>query len=77
MKSDILSLSEFSYLAEISIVIFMSVFLGAIYWMFRPGSKAAYAARAQMPLDDQTPVESLIQARAAKSADRSERIGNT
>lgn len=59
MKSDILSLSEFAYLAEISIVIFMSVFLGSIYWMFRPGSKAAYAARAQMPLDDQNPVERL------------------
>lgn len=59
MKSDILSLSEFAYLAEISTVIFMGVFLGAIYWMFRPGSKTAYAARAQMPLDDQTPVESL------------------
>ena len=59
MKSEILSLSEYAYLAEISIVIFMAVFLGAIYWMFRPGAKAAYAARAQMPLDDQNPVERL------------------
>ncbi|MFO7562302.1 MAG: cbb3-type cytochrome c oxidase subunit 3 [Enhygromyxa sp.] len=59
MKADILSLSEFAFLAEISIVIFMSVFLGAIYWIFRPGAKAAYAARSHMPLDDQNPIEPL------------------
>lgn len=59
MKSDILHLSEFAYLAEISLLIFVAVFLGAIYWMFRPGAKQAYAAWAQMPLDDQNPVESL------------------
>jgi cbb3-type cytochrome oxidase subunit 3 len=57
MKSDILSLSEFAFLGQISIVIFMTVFLGSIYWMFRPGSKAVYAARSRMPLDDQNPVE--------------------
>ena len=60
MKADVLSLSEFAYLAQISIVIFMGVFLGAIYWIFRPGAKQAYAARSQMPLDDQNPVESLV-----------------
>jgi cbb3-type cytochrome oxidase subunit 3 len=52
MKADILSLSEFAYLAEISTVIFMAVFLGALYWMFRPGSKEFYAKQAQLPLDD-------------------------
>lgn len=59
MKADVLSLSEFAYLGQISIVIFMGVFLGAIYWMFRPGAARAYAACAQMPLDDQNPVEPL------------------
>lgn len=59
MKSDILSMSEYAYLAEISIVIFMAVFLGALYWIFRPGAKQAYAARATMPLDDENPVEYL------------------
>jgi cbb3-type cytochrome oxidase subunit 3 len=63
MKADILALSEFAFLAQISIVIFMSVFLGAIYWIFRPGASQAYAARSQMPLDDQNPVESLIRER--------------
>jgi len=52
MKSDVLSFSEFAYLAEISLVIFMAVFLGAIVWMFRPGAKQAYTACAQLPLDD-------------------------
>ena len=59
MKSDILRLSEFAFLAEISIVIFIGVFLGSILWVLRPGAKQVYAARAQMPLDDQNPVESL------------------
>lgn len=58
MKADVLSLSEYAYLAEISLVIFVSVFLGALYWIFRPGAKQVYAARSQMPLDDPTPVES-------------------
>jgi cbb3-type cytochrome oxidase subunit 3 len=63
MKADILALSEFAFLAQISIVIFMSVFLGAIYWIFRPGATQTYAARSQMPLDDQNPVEPLVRER--------------
>ncbi|PRP96600.1 Cbb3-type cytochrome oxidase component FixQ [Enhygromyxa salina] len=59
MKSDVLSLSDFAFLAQISTVLFVAVFLGAIYWMFRPGSKQAYAQRSRMPLDDVNPVEPL------------------
>lgn len=59
MKSDIASLSELAFLAEIALVIFVSVFLGAIYWILRPGAARVYAARAQMPLDDQNPIEPL------------------
>ncbi|NVB40601.1 cbb3-type cytochrome c oxidase subunit 3 [Pseudenhygromyxa sp. WMMC2535] len=59
MKNDILSLSEYAYLAEISIVIFVSVFLGALYRILRPGAREAYEAMASMPLDDQNPVEPL------------------
>ena len=57
MKADILSLTEYAFLGEISTLIFMAVFLGAIWWMFRPGAKQAYAERARMPLDDQNPIE--------------------
>lgn len=59
MKSDVLSLTDFTFLAEISTVIFMTVFFGALYWIFRPGAKAAYTAMSLMPLDDQNPIESV------------------
>lgn len=58
MKADFLSLSEFAYLGEISTLIFVGVFLGALVWMLRPGAKQTYAARALMPLDDVNPIES-------------------
>ncbi len=56
---DILALSDLAWLGTVSIVIFMTVFLGSLVWMFRPGSKQAYAARSQMPLSDDIPVEPL------------------
>ncbi|MCA9682707.1 MAG: cbb3-type cytochrome c oxidase subunit 3 [Myxococcales bacterium] len=59
MKADILSLSEYAYLAEISTLIFMAVFIGALVWMFRPGSREVYEAVATMPLDDQNPVDPI------------------
>lgn len=52
MKADMLSLSEYAVLGEIGLLIFMAVFLGAIYWMFRPGAKQAYDECARLPLDD-------------------------
>lgn len=55
MKADILSLSDFAFLGQISIVIFVTVFLGALYRVLRPGAKEAYAAMAYMPLDDPQP----------------------
>ena len=59
MKAEIASLSELAFLGEISTVIFVAVFLGALYWVFRPGAKQAYAACARIPLDDVNPVEPL------------------
>lgn len=56
---DILALSEQAWLGTVAMVIFVTVFLGALIWMFRPGSKQAYAARSQMPLSDDVPVELL------------------
>ncbi len=55
--NQILSFSEHAYLGIVAIIIFMSVFLGALVWMFRPGSKQAYAIRSQMPLVDDQPLE--------------------
>lgn len=58
MKSDVLVLTEFAYLAQISTLMFVGVFLAALYWIFRPGAKRTYDARSRMPLDDVNPVES-------------------
>ena len=52
MKSDVLSLSEFAYLGQISLVIFMGVFLGALYRVLRPGAKQSYSELASLPLSD-------------------------
>lgn len=58
MKADILSLTEFAFLAQISTLIFVGVFIGALYWVLRPGAKQTYESRARMPLDDVNPLES-------------------
>ncbi|TPV92894.1 MAG: cbb3-type cytochrome c oxidase subunit 3 [Myxococcales bacterium FL481] len=56
MKSEWLGSSDLAFLGEISIVIFVAVFVGSIVWMFRPGSRERYQQRSQMPLDDHLPV---------------------
>ncbi len=56
---DVLALSDFAWLGSVAIVIFVTVFVGALIWMFRPGSKQAYAVRSRMPLTDDIPVEPL------------------
>jgi cbb3-type cytochrome oxidase subunit 3 len=55
---DILAFSDQAWLGSVAMVIFVSVFLGALIWMFRPGSKQAYAARSQLPLSDDSPSNS-------------------
>lgn len=52
MKSEILSRTDLLLLPELSLVLFVLVFVGAVFWIFRPGSAAAYERRAQLPLDD-------------------------
>jgi cbb3-type cytochrome oxidase subunit 3 len=56
MKGDILSLSQYAWLAEIAVIMFVSIFLGALYLVLRPGAKQHYEARGAMPLDDANPV---------------------
>jgi cbb3-type cytochrome oxidase subunit 3 len=52
MKSEILSRTDLLLLPELSLVLFLLVFVGALVWIFRPGSAAAYARRSQLPLVD-------------------------
>ena len=57
MKSDILSLTDLAVLPELSLFIFLAVFAGAVAWIYRPGSRQAYARRAQLALDDDNIIE--------------------
>ena len=52
MKSEILSRTDLLFLPELSLVLFVLVFVGAIVWILRPGARAAYERRAQLPLCD-------------------------
>lgn len=52
MKADVLALTELTFLAQISMFIFMSVFVGALVMVLRPGAKKHYAELANLPLDD-------------------------
>lgn len=58
MKGEVLSNTDLLFMPEITVILFTGVFLGALIWSFRPGSKQAYAARSMMPLVDQ-PIEAL------------------
>lgn len=52
MKNDILSRTELLFLPELSLVIFLLIFVGALLWIFRPGAAAAYERRSRLPLVD-------------------------
>lgn len=52
MKALILTRTDLLFLPELALVIFVSVFAGALWLVLRPGAKAAYARHAGMALDD-------------------------
>lgn len=52
MKSEILSRTDLLFLPELSLLLFVLVFVGAVFWVFRPGSSAIYERRAQLPLGE-------------------------
>lgn len=57
MKGLILSRTELLFLPELSLILFMLVFVAAVVWIFRPGAKEIYRQRSGMPLDEGRPVE--------------------
>ena len=57
MKADILSRTDLVFLAEISVTLFVLIFVLAVLWAYRRGAKVQYEARAYMPLDDGEPVD--------------------
>ncbi|MCA9652108.1 MAG: cbb3-type cytochrome c oxidase subunit 3 [Myxococcales bacterium] len=52
MKNEILSRTDLLFLPELSLVLFLLIFVGALVWIFRPGAKAAYERRSRLPLLD-------------------------
>ncbi len=51
MMSGILSRTDLLTLPLMALGVFMGVFVGAIAWIYRPGSAAVYRERARMVLD--------------------------
>lgn len=52
MKAEVLSSTASTLLPEISVVLFVSVFLIALYRAYRPSAKAHYQRVASIVLDD-------------------------
>lgn len=52
MKNEILSRTDLLFLPELSLVVFLLIFVGTLFWIFRPGARAAYERRARFPLVD-------------------------
>jgi cbb3-type cytochrome oxidase subunit 3 len=59
MKGDILARTEWLFLSEITVILFVGIFVGSLFWIYRPGSRERYAARAQMPLNDGEALEGV------------------
>lgn len=52
MKQMVLSRTDLLFLPEVALVLFVAVFLGALWLVLRPGAKQAYASHRFMALDD-------------------------
>ncbi|MBX7078897.1 MAG: cbb3-type cytochrome c oxidase subunit 3 [Nannocystaceae bacterium] len=53
MKAEVLSRTDLLFLPEIALVVFMAVFVGALWLVLRPGAKQAYARHGFIPLDNE------------------------
>jgi len=47
-----------SWGAALGLIVFLALFAGMLFWVFRPGSKREYERSAAMPLDDGTDAKS-------------------
>ena len=52
MKAEILSTTEWTVFPLISVILFVGIFVGAVFWIFRPGAKKVYDRRSQMVFED-------------------------
>ena len=54
--TDLMSHAGLAFYAEVAEVVFVVVFLGIVWWVFRPANAARFADESRMPLDDYAPV---------------------
>lgn len=52
MKREILSNTDLLVLPELTLFIFLAIFVGALLWIYRPGSRDFYDRRGRMPLEE-------------------------
>jgi cbb3-type cytochrome oxidase subunit 3 len=55
--SDIVGHAGLSFYAEVALVLFLIAFAGIVWWVFRPAARDRWTRHAQMPLDDERPVD--------------------
>ena len=55
MKNFVLSQTDFLVFPLIAVVLFFGFFVAMLFWVYRPGSKVAYAERSRLALEDGTP----------------------
>ena len=51
MMSGILSQTNLLFFPLFAFVLFSSIFMGVLFWVFRPGSRAVYDVRSRMALE--------------------------
>lgn len=52
MKNFVLSQTDYLVFPLIAFVLFFAIFIAVLFWVYRPGSKAVYADRSRLALDD-------------------------
>ena len=53
MKADILSQTDVMVFPLIAVVLFVGIFIAALFWVYRPGGKAVYQRYQELPFDDE------------------------
>lgn len=57
MKSQVLANFHMPILSCFALILFLGLFVGALIWINRKGSKQIYERMSQLPLQDLQPVE--------------------
>ena len=55
MMTQVLSRFHIPFLTCLGLLLFLTIFLGALLWVFRKGSDEIYSAAGALPLEDERP----------------------